>query len=64
DMQWFQNLLTILKRDGYDMICEAYQPGTDFPQLSGDWGTTDWQTLNAQGNVYVDALPIDMSYYE
>jgi hypothetical protein len=63
DVQWFRNLLTILLRDGYDMICEAYQPGGDFPQLYGDWRTTDWTSLNIQGNVYVDALPYDITYY-
>lgn len=64
DMLWFQNLLTILNRDGYDMTCESYQPGSDFPQLTGSWGATDWQTLNSQGNVYIDALPLEIGYYE
>jgi hypothetical protein len=64
DMEWFENLITILLRDGYDMIAEAYQPNSDFPQLIGDWGTTDWHTLNTQGNVFVDALPLDIRYYE
>jgi hypothetical protein len=63
DLQWFQNLLTILHRDGYDMICEAYQPNHNFPQLTGEDDTTDWYTLNTQGTVYVSALPPDLSYY-
>lgn len=63
DLQWFQNLLTILNRDGYDRICEAYQPNHNFPQLTGDDDTSDWRTLNTQGNIYVSALPPDLRYY-
>jgi aryl-phospho-beta-D-glucosidase BglC (GH1 family) len=63
DLQWFRNLLTILKRDGYDMICEGFQPGQDFPQLQGNWATTDWTTLNRQGHVYVASVPSDLTYY-
>jgi hypothetical protein len=64
DMQWFKHLIAILRRDGYDMIAEAYQPNNDFPQLIGDWEITDWHTLNTQGNTFVDALPLDIRYYK
>jgi hypothetical protein len=64
DLTHFKNLLKVLNQDGYDYCAQSYQPGDDFPQLVGDWGTTDWHTLNTQGNVYVDALPLDISYYE
>jgi hypothetical protein len=63
DLQWFQNLLTILNREGYDMICEAYLPGYNFPQLTGEVDTSDWQTLNTQGTIYVTGLPLDLNYY-
>jgi hypothetical protein len=63
DLTHFQNLVRVLNQDGYDYCAQSYQPGNDFPQLIGDWGTTDWQTLNTQGNVYVDALPLDISYF-
>jgi hypothetical protein len=63
DFQWFQNLLTILNRDGYDRIAEAYQPNYNFPQLQGTDDTTDWRTLNTQGNTYVTAFPLNLSYY-
>ena len=63
DFQWFQNLLTILNRDGYDRICEAYQPNYNFPQLLGTDDTTDWRTLNDQGTTYVAAFPLNISYY-
>jgi len=63
DLQWFRNLLTILRRDSYDLICEAYQPGADFPQLQGAWDTTDWTTLNQQGRIFVASLPFNLTYY-
>lgn len=63
DLQWFQNLQIIFNRDNYDRICEAYQPDYNFPQLAGTKETTDWYTLNTQGNAYVAALPPDLSYY-
>jgi hypothetical protein len=63
DFQWFQNLLTILNRDGYDRIAEAYQPNYNFPQLLGTDETTDWRTLNTQGQTYVAAFPLNLSYY-
>jgi hypothetical protein len=63
DLQWFQNLLTVLTREGYDMICEAYLPGYNFPQVTGELDASDWRTLNTQGNMYVEALPLNLQYY-
>jgi hypothetical protein len=64
DLTHFTNLLNVLNRDGYDYCAQSYQPGNDFPQLTGDWGTTDWRSLNTQGSVYVDAIPRDIAYYD
>jgi hypothetical protein len=63
DRQWFENMMTVMKADGYDMCGQSFQPGGDFPMLTGNWGTTNWNTLNSTGNYFKNNRPSVLEYY-
>jgi hypothetical protein len=65
DMTHFQNEMKVFNQDHYDYCAQSYISGTDFPMLTGtSISSSDWKTLNTQGQYYVDALSLNISYYE